>query len=104
MIITQDALIRQIADKEAIDATTVRTIFKSAENIIFDCLSSTDPSENIVVKLLNGVHLERKYIENKRYTKGMFQNIDCTEHVNVKANSSRYYSTKVNTVLFSKYH
>ena len=102
MIITQDALIKQIADKEDINVATVREIFKSAEDIIFDHLSSTTPSENLVVKILNGISLERKYIPKKKYSKGMFQDIDCQEHVNVKANSSTYYSKKVNDELFNK--
>ena len=35
-------------------------------------------------------------------TKGMFQNIDCPEHVNIKANSSKYYNKRVNDELFCK--
>lgn len=102
MIITQDTLIKQIADREKVDTATVRTIFKSAEDIIFDCLSSTAPSENIIVKLLKGISLERKYIETKKYSKGMFQDMDCAEHVKIRANSSKYYSKKVNDELFPK--
>lgn len=101
MIITQDTLIKQIADREDISVATVRNIFESAEEIIFDHLSSTTPSENIIVKILNGISLERKYIGKKKYSKGMFQNIDCPEHVNIKANSSKYYSKRVNEELFS---
>ena len=75
MIITQDSLIKQIADKEDINVATVRNIFKSAEDIIFDHLSSTTPSENIIIKILNGISLERKYIPKRIYTKGMFKNM-----------------------------
>lgn len=102
MIITQDTLIKQIANREDISVATVRNIFESAEDIIFDHLSSTTPSENIIVKILNGFSLERKYIGKKKYSKGMFQNIDCPEHVNIKANSSKYYSKRVNDELFCK--
>lgn len=102
MIITQDTLIKQIADREDISVATVRNIFESAEDIIFDHLSSTTPSENIIVKFLNGFSLERKYIGKKKYSKGMFQNIDCPEHVNIKANSSKYYNKRVNDELFCK--
>ena len=102
MIITQDSLINQIANREDISVATVRNIFNSAEDIVFDHLSSTPPSENIIIKLLKGVSLERKYIGQKKYSKGMFHNIDCPEHVNVKANSSKYYSKRVNDELFCK--
>ena len=102
MIITQDNLIRQIADREDIDVATVRGIFESAESIIFDHLSSTVPSENIIIKLLNGVNVERKFIEKKRYTKGMFQNIECPDRVSVKAGFSKYYTKRVNEELNNK--
>lgn len=93
---------KQIADREDINVATVRDIFESAEDIIFDHLSSTTPSENIIIKLLKGISLERKYIGKKKYSKGMFQNIDCPEHVNVRANSSKYYTKRVNDELFCK--
>lgn len=101
MIITQDSLMKQIADREDISVATVRDIFESAEDIIFDHLSSTPPSENIIIKILNGISLERKYIGKKKYSKGMFKDLDCPEHVNIKANSSKYYSKQVNEKLFS---
>lgn len=100
MIITQETLVKQIADREELDVATVRNIFKSAEDIVFDYLSSTAPSENLSLKILNGLSLERKYIQKKKYSRGMFQNVDCAEHVNVKASSSKYYSKKVNDTLF----
>lgn len=102
MVITQDNLIRQIADREDIDVATVRDIFESAENVIFDHLSSTAPSENIVIKLLNGVNVERTFVKKKKYNKGMFENIECPERVKVKAVSSRYYTKKVNDELYNK--
>lgn len=102
LIITQDTLIKQIAEKEDINVVTVRNIFKSTEDIIFDYLSSTTPSENIILKVLNGISIERKYIDKKKYSRGMFQNHDCPEHVKVKSTLSKYYSKKLNTILFSK--
>ena len=102
MIVTQDCLIKQIAEKEDIDIATVRQIFKSAEGIVFDYLSSTTPSEHIIVKLFKGISIERKYIKRKKYSRGMFQNVNCDEHINIKANSSKYYSKKVNDKLFCK--
>ena len=100
MNITQDILIKQIADRERINEATVRRLFKSAEDIVFDCLSSTTPSEEINIKLLNGINIKRKYIEKKNYSKGMFQNIDCPEHVTVKISLSKYYNGQVNQKLF----
>lgn len=100
--VTQDVLINQIATKEDIDVATVRKILKSAENIVFDYLSSITPSEEVNIKLLNGINIKRKYIKKKKYSKGMFQNINCPEHVNIKACLSKYYNGQVNQQLFNK--
>ncbi len=102
MNVTHDVLINQIATKEDIDVATVRKILKSAENIVFDYLSSITPSEEVNIKLLNGINIKRKYIQKKKYSKGMFQNIDCPEHVSVKACLSKYYNGQVNQYLFDR--
>lgn len=102
MNVTQDVLINQIATREDIDVATVRKIFKSAENIVFDYLSSTTPSEEINIKLFNGFSIKRKYIKEKKYSKGMFQNIDCPDRVSIKACSSKYYNGQINNKLFGK--
>lgn len=102
MNITQDTIINQIATKEDIDVATVRKILKATENMIFDYLSSITPSEDISIKLLNGINIKRKYIKKKKYSKGMFQNIECPDHVNVKVCLSKYYNGQVNQRLFNR--
>lgn len=102
LIISQDTLIKQAAEREGIDAATAQKIFQSAEDIILSCLTSAPPSESVTIKIFNGICLERKYIAAKNYSKGMFQNIECTEHINVKANASKYYVKKVNEKLFHR--
>lgn len=82
------------------DAATVRKIFKAAEKTIYDCFCSISPSEEVNIKLLNGITIKRKFVRRKKYSKGMFQNIDCPEHVCVKAYISKYYSGQVNQYLF----
>lgn len=93
-------LIKQIADSEDINLATVRKIFKAAEDIIFDCLSSTIPSEEVNIKLFSGISIKRSYVEEKKYSKGMFQNINCPAHVNAKACLSKYYNGQINQKLF----
>ena len=61
MIITQDTLIKQIADKEDINVATVREIL-NRQRILFSTTYLLPPSENLIVKILNGISLERKYI------------------------------------------
>lgn len=102
MIITQDKLIKQIATIEDIDVATVRDILKTAEDVIFEHLSSSPPSMNVTIKLLSGIALERHYIPEKYYSKGMFKDLSCPAHVNTKANVSKYYQQKINSGLFDR--
>ena len=94
MIITQDTLIKQIADKEDINVATVREIFKSAEDIIFDHLSSTTPSENTIIKLLDGLSLECNYIPEKEIH--TYDDIVCKSKIWSKPKITRYYNRKLN--------
>ncbi len=102
MNITQDILIKQIADREDINTATVQRLFAAAEDIIFDYLSSTAAAEEVTIKLFNGIRIRRSYIKEKKYTKGMFQDLDCPEHVNTKASLSKHYNGQVNRRLFGR--
>lgn len=94
MIVTQENLAKQIAAKEDIDVATVRRIFESAEKIVFACLSSTTPSENTVVKLMNGLSLEGTYIPKKEIH--TYDNIVCDPRIRVRPKITRYYNRKLN--------
>ena len=94
MIVTQENLIKQIADKEDINVATVRQILKSAENIVFDYLSSTTSSENMIVKLMDGLSLECNYIPEKEIH--TYDNIVCKPRIWVKPKVTRYYNRKLN--------
>lgn len=94
MVITKENFIERIANKEDIDTATVRKIFKSAEDIIFACLSSTSPSENTVIKLLDGLHLECTYIPET--TIHRYDDIICKPRIRAKARLTRHYNRKLN--------
>lgn len=94
LIITQENLVKQIAEKEDINVATVRDIFKSAEDIIFDYLSSTTPSENTVIKLLDGLSLECSYIPEKEIH--TYDDITCKPRIWSKPKITRYYNRKLN--------
>lgn len=94
MTVTQDELIKKIANKEDIEVATVRKIFKSAEDFIFDYLSSATQSENRVIKLFNGISLECKYIpEKKMHT---YDDIICGSKIWAKSKITRHYNRKLN--------
>ena len=94
LTLTQDNLIKQIAEKEDIDVATVRNIFKSAEDVIFAYLSSTTLSESRIVKLLSGISIECNYIPEKRIN--TYDNIICEPRIWAKPKITRYYNRKLN--------
>lgn len=100
MTVTQDILIKQIADKEGIDIATVRKIFKSAEDIVFDYLSSTTQSDKNVIKLLDGLSLECKYVPRREIH--TYNNIICKPKIWAKPKITRYYNRKLNSYFENK--
>lgn len=94
MTITQENLVKQIADKEELDAATVRKIFRTAEDIIFNCLSSATSSEKVIVKLLDGLSLECNYIPEKKIH--TYDDIVCSARIWAKPKITRYYNRKLN--------
>lgn len=94
LTITQENLIRDVANREDIDVATVRKIFKTTEKCIFDYLSSTTPTENTVVKLLDGLSLECTYIpERELHT---YKDLICEPRIKVHPKVTRYYNRKLN--------
>lgn len=96
MIVTRDELIKKIAKKENINVSTVRQILDALEDTAFDCFSHTTPTENVIVKLMNGVNMECTFIPGKDIRKGMFQNTACADRLKVKSCVTRYYNRKLN--------
>ncbi|MBM6685396.1 hypothetical protein H9X90_05180 [Faecalicatena contorta] len=94
MILTQDKLIKQIAKREDINVAMVRKVFKSAEKIIFDHLSSTTPSETNIIKPFDGLSIECKYIPEKKIH--TFDDILVDEKIWAKSKITRHYNRKLN--------
>ena len=94
MTVTQEELIKRIASKEDMEVATVRKIFKSAEDFIFDYLSSTTQSDSITIKLFDGLSLECKYIPEK--IMHTYDDITCKSKIWAKPKITRYYNRKLN--------
>ena len=94
MILTQDDLIKRIAKKEDINVAMVRKVFKTAEKIIFDHLSSTTPSETMVAKPLDGLSIECRYVPEKEIYG--FGNFIAEDRIKAKPKITRHYNRKLN--------
>jgi sialic acid synthase SpsE len=94
LIITQDDIIKNISETQGIESDIVRNIFKSAEKLIFNYLSSATPTDNISIKLLDGLSLECNYIpEREIHT---YDVIKCGAKIWTKPKVTRYYNRKLN--------
>ena len=94
MILTQDDLIKRIAKREDINVAMVRKVFKTAEKIIFDHLSSTTPSETNTIKPFDGLSIECKYIPEKEIH--TYDDILVNEKIWAKPKITRHYNRKLN--------
>ena len=94
MILTQDDLIKRIAKREDINVAMVRKVFKTAEKIIFDHLSSTTPSETMTVKPLDGLSIECQYVPEKEILG--FGNFIAEDRIKAKPKITRHYNRKLN--------
>lgn len=94
MIITQEQLIREIAETEELSLATVRRVFASLEGLLFHYLSMASPSETVTAKPLKGLSVECKYIPERRIH--TYQELQCRERIWAKPKITRYYNRKLN--------
>ena len=72
----------------------VRKVFKCAEKIIFDHLSSTTPSEIMITKPFDGLSIECKHIPAKQMH--TYDDIWVNEKIWAKPKITRHYNRKLN--------
>ena len=94
MTVNQDTLIKKIAEKEDVNVATVRKIFKTTEELLFAYLSSTTPTEQITIKLLDGLSIECNYIPEKVIH--TYDEIVCEPRIWAKPKITRHYNRKLN--------
>lgn len=102
MTITRNELINNISEKVGIDTPIIQRIVEAEEEIIFDYLSSDPSSEEIDLKPFKGISIKRTFVKGRLYSKGMFRDHYCDDHVSVKGCVTKYYSDKINEILKSK--
>ena len=94
MTVNQDTLIKKIAEREDVNVATVRKIFKTAEELLFAYLSSTTPSENVIIKPFDGLSIECTYIPEKVIH--TYDEIICEPRIWAKPKITRHYNRKLN--------
>ena len=94
MIITQERLIRELAEKEDLPPALVRHMAATLEELIFHYLKLASPTETVILKPFGGLSIECKYIpERQMHT---YSDICCRERIWAKHKITRYYNRKIN--------
>lgn len=79
----------------------VKTVMEKLDELIFYKLAGRkDEKEDLQIKALNGITINRKYVPEQEMERGMFKGKTIKEHYNVKANVSEYYNRQLNDYAF----
>lgn len=94
-----ESVVRKACDSRRIDWWIVKDVLDGLDFVIFQYLNDTfvrEPYEDIRIKLVDGIYIDRKYVAEHIPDKGIFKGKIIPEHYNIKAHVSEYYSKKVN--------
>ena len=102
--ITHEEILRELAQEcelHRINYATVKTVMLKLDELLFYKLAGCkNEKEDLQIKALNGITINRKYIPEQEMDKGMFKGQTIKEHYNVKANVSDYYNKQLNNYAF----
>ncbi len=94
-----ESVVRMACDSKRIDWWIVKDVLDSLDFVIYQYLNDSlarEPYEDIRIKLVDGIYIDRKYVAEHIPHKGIFKGKTILEHYNIKAHVSEYYSKKVN--------
>lgn len=97
MVINKEQLIREIARREGIPLSTVRSLYNTLENYIFELLSSAASDKKIELKLFNGFIIDCEYQgEREMLHPGYGRLFETEAKIWAKPKITRYYNRKLN--------
>lgn len=97
IVTNRETIINKIAELEDSDAASIKMVFDDLEEIIYDCLSSTTPTEKQQINLFNGIKLIGEYKEGKQiYNINLKKNTKARDSIVVKANFSKTFKNRIN--------
>lgn len=91
-VVTKEQLIRLLAENSNIPIVTIRFIYDSLEDKLKDLLSEANLSQDITVKLFNGITINSKFIPQKERLNNLTgEKISAKSKIKVKSNVTRNY-------------
>lgn len=96
-VITKDSIIKSIARNSKQTINDVKDFYDTLEDIIFDILSSVDESQDVQIKLFEGISLDGKYIPEKMKKNNLTGKVSLVESkIRPKFAITRSYVEKLN--------
>ena len=96
MIITKLDFYKMIAQQANISQETIKKIFHSAENILFDELSSVNDCEIKKIHIMDGLSIESKIVNKKERNLPNGIKVQNEPTVKITPKVTRWYKEKIN--------
>ena len=96
-VITKDSLIRNIAKNSKQTINNTKDFYDTLESIIFNTLSSVNESQDVCIRLFEGISLDGLYIPEKTKKNNLTGEVGLVESkIKPKFNITRSYCEKLN--------
>jgi nucleoid DNA-binding protein len=94
---TKENLIKDIAKQTKSNISDVKEIYNALENVIFDILSSVDESQDVNIRLFEGISLDGIYVPEKEKRNNLTGKVSFVESkIKPKFYITRSYCEKLN--------
>lgn len=94
---TKENLIKDIAKQTNNNISNVKNIYNALEDVIFDILSSADDSQDVSIRLFEGISLDGIYIPAKEKKNNLTGKTSLVKSkIKPKFNITRSYCEKLN--------
>lgn len=95
--ITKENIIKMVADKSNHTIKDTKTFYDALEEVVFEQISSVDESEDIRLKLFEGITLDGKFIHEKEKKNNLTGKVNLVpSHIKPKFNITDTYCKKIN--------
>lgn len=105
--ITHEELMKELCERmvsHGVSYTITRDVIWNYEQLIEDCLKNVNGTDDLKIKIMDGISIERQYVPEQEMKKGMFKGKTIKEHFNLKATVSKYFKDNLNKWFFDREH
>jgi nucleoid DNA-binding protein len=96
--LTKETIVKEIAKQTNNNINDVKAMYNALEQIIFTALSSVDATEDINIRLFEGISLDGVYIPEKTKQNNLTGKVNLVESkIKPKFNITRSYCEKLNS-------